>query len=333
MKKVKGNGVVWGVIGAGDVCEKKSMPAMYKIPNSSVKAIMRRNADKAEDFAKRHNIPFWYTNADQLLSDPEINAIYIATPPNSHAYYTIKAAQAGKAVYVEKPMAISLQECNTMIEACENAGVPLFVAYYRRTLPKFLKLKKILANKEIGDVRLIQIEMLKPLVPDIIAKLVNNWRVQPDISGGGYFHDVACHQLDLIDFLFGPLKNVTGLSANQGKIYQADDIVTANFSVGNNILCTGAWCFTTGKINQKEIITITGSRGKIEFSTFGNSPIIVDSESTGRNEYNFEAPEHIEEPMIRLIVNDLLGRDECPCTGAVGARTSLVMEKICNGFK
>lgn len=328
-KKILGNTVVWGVIGAGDVCEKKSVPAMYKIPNSRVKAVMRRNAEKAEDFAKRHQIPNWYYNVDKLLADPEINAVYIATPPDSHASLTIKAAQAGKAVYVEKPMATSTRECDQMINACNKAGVPLFVAYYRRALPKFIKLKELIKN-EIGEVRLIQIEMLKPLVPDIIAKITNNWRVQPHISGGGYFHDVACHQLDLMDFLFGPIVNATGFSTNQGNIYPADDIVTASFSFANHILGTGSWCYTAGRINEKELTTITGSKGKIEFSTFGDSPIIVDSEITGRKEYNFVAPQHIEEPMIRLIVDDLSGRGNCPCPGTVGIRTNQVMEKICN---
>lgn len=327
-KKIDADSVVWGVIGAGDVCEKKSAPAMNKIPNSRIKAIMRRNAAKAEDFARRHNISLWYTDVDKILNDPEINAVYIATPPDSHAELTIRAAQAGKAVYVEKPMARTFQECNEMIYACQKAGVPLFVAYYRRALPKFIKLKELIENNVIGEVRLIQIEMLKPLVPDLIAKLENNWRVQPQISGGGYFHDVACHQLDLLDFIFGPIKKATGFSSNQGKIYSAPDIVTGTFSIGSNILGSGSWCFTAGKTTEKELTVITGSKGKIEFSTFGDSPLYVDSESIGKKQYHFEMPHHIEQPMIKLVVADLLGTGICPCPGNVGARTSQVMEKM-----
>lgn len=303
---------------------------MYKIPGSTVKAVMRRNALKAEDFAKRHHIPFWFTDAEKIFADPDINAVYIATPPDSHAELTIRAAKAGKAIYVEKPMARTFQECNTMIEACEKAGVPLFVAYYRRALPKFLKLKELLDSKVIGDVRLIQIEMLKPLVPDIIASVENDWHVQTEISGGGYFHDVGCHQLDLMDFLFGPIRKAVGFSANQAGIYRADDIVTATFYMDGNILATGNWCFTSSAMSQKEVTVITGSKGKIEFSTFGDSPLIVDSETAGRKEYSFEAPEHIESPMIQLVVDHLLGKGVCSGTGVVGARTSRVMEMICN---
>jgi predicted dehydrogenase len=325
-KKNNANSVVWGIIGAGDVCEKKSAPAMYKIENSSVKAVMRRNAAKAQDFAMRHNIPYWFDKVEDILNDPEINAVYIATPPDSHAELTIKAAKAGKAVYVEKPMARTFQECNSMIRASEIAGVPLFVAYYRRALPKFLKLKELIESNVIGDIRLVNVEMIKPMVPDLIARLETNWRIQPQVSGGGYFYDVACHQLDLLDFLFGPIKKASGLSTNQGKIYSAEDIVTSTFLLGKNILGTGSWCFTAAKSNEKELTTIIGSKGKIEFSTFGDSPIVVNSEVNGDKSYHFESPEHIEGPMIQLVIDELLGKGVCPCNGTTGARTNHVME-------
>lgn len=330
IKKIKSDTVVWGVIGAGDVCEKKSAPAMYKIPNSKIKAVMRRNIVKAEDFARRHNVPHWFDNVDKILSDPAINAVYIATPPDSHAELTIKAAQAGKAVYVEKPMARTYSECKIMVEACEKAGTPLFVAYYRRALPKFLKLKELINSGAIGEVRMIHIEMIKTLVPDAIATSESNWRILPEISGGGYFHDVASHQLDLMDFLFGPVKQAAGLTANQAGVYPADDIVTATFSFDNNILATGNWCFTASRVSQREVTTITGSKGKIEYSTFGDTSLMVDSEIVGKQSFEFISPEHIEGPMIELVINDLLGKASCPCPGTVGARTSKVMEMICN---
>lgn len=333
LKKVKGQSVIWGVLGAGDVCEKKSAPAMYKTTNSQLKAVMRRNIAKAEDFARRHGVKYWYNDAEKIFGDPEINAVYIATPPDSHAELTIRAAQAGKAVYVEKPMALNYDECKKMVDFCEKAGTPLFVAYYRRALPKFLRIKELLDSNAIGEIRMVQIEMIKTLSPDIIANDENNWRVKPEISGGGYFHDVASHQLDLMDFFFGPVAQAVGISANQAGVYPADDIVTAAFSFGNNILATGNWCFTASKVSEKEITTITGSKGKIEYSTFGDSPIIVDSEVIGKQDFDFVSPEHIEGPMIKLVVDDLLGQALCPCPGSVGARTSKVMDMICSPGK
>ncbi len=330
MKKIKGNTVVWGVIGAGSVCEKKSAPAMNKIPNSRIKSVMRRNYAKAEDYARRHGIENWYDNADHIFNDPEINAVYIATPPDSHLELTIKAAHAGKAVYVEKPMARTHAECLAMIEVCEKAGVPLYVSYYRRALPKFLKIKELIEQKVLGEIRMVNIEIYKPLVTEKISQLENNWRVDPEIAGGGYFYDLASHQLDYLDFLFGPIIHVAGFSTNQAKLYKADDIVTASFAFGQGIMGKGSWCFTVSKVSEKETITIVGSEGQMEFSAFGDSPIFLNTIHSGKVELNYIAPEHIAGPLIQTAVNDLLGTGTCPSTGITGARTNFVMEKMCN---
>ena len=135
--------IKWGIIGCGNVTEVKSGPAFQKAPNSALVAVMRRDAALAEDYAKRHNVPKWYSNAEDLINDPEVDAIYIATPPSSHKEYTILCAKARKPVYVEKPMALTFEECNEMINTCKEHNVPLFVAYYRRALPRFLKIKEI----------------------------------------------------------------------------------------------------------------------------------------------------------------------------------------------
>jgi predicted dehydrogenase len=332
MEKVTRNKIVWGVIGGGDVCEKKSAPAMYKIPDSEIKAIMRRNLDKAEDFAKRHKIPNWYNQVDQILNDPEINAIYIATPPSTHAELTLKAAKAGKAVYVEKPMATSYQECLTMIQACEHAKVPLYVAYYRRALPHFLKIRDLINKGVIGEVRLVNIALFKPSNHNPNFDKENNWRVDPAISGGGYFHDLACHLLDFLDFLFGPINHATGIAGNQAKLYPADDIVTTAFSFESGILGNGTWCFTTANCAERDITNIVGSKGTIAFATFGDPRVILTTDEKGREEFNFEIPEHIQEPLIRLVVDDLLGTGTCPSTGVSAARTNLVMEKMCGHY-
>lgn len=330
MKKIKDNSVVWGVIGAGSVCEKKSAPAMNKIADSSIKAVMRRNLEKAEDYARRHGIPKWYDNADLIFNDPEINAVYIATPPDSHPELTFRAARAGKAVYVEKPMARTYQECLAMIDVCHKAKVPLFVAYYRRALPKFLKIKELIQQNAIGQVRMVRIDLFRPLMREKIEELSANWRVNPEVAGDGYFYDLASHQLDYLDFLFGPVSHVNGYATNQAHLYKADDIVTATFSFGNTILGTGNWCFTTGPGLDREVTTIIGSEGEIEYSNFGPAPVKVNSSSLGKVEFPIENPEHIQQPLIQKIVDDLLGRDVCPSTGETAARTNLVMEKMCN---
>jgi len=329
MKKIKENKVKWGILGVGDVCEVKSAPAMNIVPDSEIVAVMRRNGEKAKDYAQRHHVPKWYDNADALINDPDINAIYVATPPNIHAEMAIKVAAAGKPVYVEKPMAKTYKECILMIEAFKKAGVPLYVAYYRRALPNFLFVKEQIENGVIGDVRMVKIEMYKPLQPDIITHQDNHWRVNPEIAGGGYFYDLASHQLDMLDFLFGPIKYAEGRAANQGKLYKADDIVTASFGFDSGILGTGSWCFSTGKCSDKEVTTIIGSTGQIEFGTFADTSVTITTDEDGKQYYPFLMPKHIQTPMIDLVVKDLLGTGHCPCTGIIGARTNWVMEQMC----
>jgi len=321
--------VVWGIIGAGDVCEVKSAPALYTIPHSEVKMVMRRNAIKAADFALRHGIGQWTTNLDELLNDGEINAVYIATPPDTHAALTLKCAQAGKAVYVEKPMANTYAECLAMIEACRAANVPLFTAYYRRTLPGFLKVKEMVESGALGDIRFVNIEMYQPLQADIIANLATNWRVNPEIAGGGYFHDLASHQLDYLDFLFGPITDSKGVTSNQAGMYPADDIVTASFRFENGVLGTGMWCFTTDKVTEKDFTRIVGSKGELTFNTFG-SPMIVQLKTRegGSEEFSYIHAQPIQEPLVRVIVAELRGLGVSPSTGASGARTTLVLDRI-----
>ena len=328
MEKVKT--VIWGIIGAGNVCEIKSAPAMSKIPFSRVKTVMRRNAEKAEDFANRHAIKHWTTNLNDLLNDSEINAIYIATPPNTHAELCIKAAQAGKAVYVEKPMANSVEECNSMIEACRKANIPLFVAYYRRALPGFLKIKELIDNKMLGNIRTVNIEMYKPLKATDTDNS-ENWRVVPEIAGGGYFHDLASHQLDYLDFLFGKITKSVGISANQANAYSSDDIVTASFQFENGVIGTGNWCFTANKVSEKDNITIIGSEGELSFNCFGEPMVIHFKNSTdGNKEFIYTHEQPIQEPLIRLIVDELRGVGTSASNGINGARTTDVMAKITN---
>ncbi len=324
--------VVWGIIGAGNVCEKKSAPALSLISNSSVKRVMRRNAQKAEDFAKRHNIPNWSTNAEDIFSDPEINAVYIATPPDTHTSYTIQAAQAGKAVYVEKPMALDYKECQSMITACQTAGVPLFTAYYRRTLTGFLKVREIIENGLLGDIRFVTIEMIQPLNTSIIANPADNWRIVPEKSGGGYFHDLASHQLDYLDFLFGPITNASGISGNQAGLYSADDIVAANFKFENGVIGNGMWCFTSASISQKDEIKILGSKGELSFNCFGDPMIInLTTLENGQGEFRFSHDQPIQKDLIQLIVDELTGTGKCPSTGITGARTTKILDIITKG--
>ena len=328
MKKISDLEVRWGVLGVGNVCEVKSAPAMNIVPHSKLVAVMRRDEAKVKDYAERHRVPKWYTSAHDLVNDQEVNAIYIATPPNSHLELTRLAATAGKPVYVEKPMARNHAECLEMINICEKAGVPLFVAYYRRALPHFLKIKQLLEEGAIGEIRTVHINLKQMVDPEIIAKMEYNWRVHPEISGGGYFFDLASHQLDLLDFFFGKIINASGYSANQAKAYEAEDIVVGSFAFENGVLGTGNWCFTSSHAAVKDEIVIDGNKGQIRFATFGKGEFTLVQDFQEPQHFHLALPYHIQQPLIKSIVGDLLGTDTCASTSISGARTNWVMGEL-----
>lgn len=321
--------VRWGIIGVGDVCEVKSGPALQKASGSKLVAVMRRSGEKAKDFAQRHGVPKWYDNADDLIQDPDVNAVYIATPPDTHMHYTLQVAAAGKPVYVEKPMARTGAECQAMTAACAAANVPLFVAYYRRALPNFLKIKSLIDEGVIGDVRSVNIQLVKPLQPDLIkvSAQTDNWRVQPDIAGGGYFYDLASHQLDFLDYLFGPIIAAHGFAANQAGQYAAEDIVSGVFHFANGVLGQGLWCFSAAETSSVERCTIIGSKGQIDFSFFRDASVSL--RLNGEEElFSFHNPAHIQQPLIQMVVDELLGKGKCPSTGTSASRTNEIMEKL-----
>lgn len=328
MKKITDSDIRWGILGVGDVCEVKSAPAMNRIEHSSLVAVMRRNGEKAKDYAERHEVPKWYDDADDLLNDPDINAIYIATPPDAHEELTKKALRAGKPVYVEKPMARTSLECRSMIAASKKTGLPLYVAYYRRALPNFLKIKELVDSGVIGDVRLVNIRLHKPADPDLVAKSEYNWRVKPEIAGGGYFYDLASHQLDFFDFLLGPVETASGFAANQAGLYEANDIVTGSFRFKNGVIGNGSWCFTTSQSSSIDQTIITGSKGQITYPTFDGAHVVLETDQNGRKTFEFDLPKHIQQPLIQSVVDDLLGAGKCPSTGVSGARTNWMMEQL-----
>ncbi|MEK3719789.1 Gfo/Idh/MocA family protein [Paenibacillus sp. FSL H8-0034] len=312
----------WGIIGCGDVTEVKSGPGFQKAAHSELVAVMRRDAALAEDYARRHNVPKWYIDAEQLIEDPQVDAVYIATPPAFHKEYAIKAMKAGKPVYVEKPMAMNVAECEEMLEASRQADVPLFVAYYRRQLPRFLKVKELLESGIIGEVRLVTTIHLGQFKK-------SSWRVQPEISGGGLFVDVASHTLDLLDYLLGPIASIQGFAGNQGHHYEAEDIVTGAYQFESGVYGTGNWCFTSYEDMDKN--EIVGTKGKITFSTFQNNPIVV-ATSEGEEPYMIEHPHHIQQPLIQTVVDALRGQGACSSTGISAIRTSKVMEDILKAY-
>lgn len=313
----------WGIIGCGDVTEVKSGPGFQKADHSSLVAVMRRNGELAADYARRHGVPKWYDQAEALIRDPGVDAVYIATPPYAHKAYTLLCAQAGKPVYVEKPMALNYAECQEMLAACRLAGVPLFVAYYRRSLPRFLKVKELLESGAIGEVRGVTMALYMPL-PDRF-----DWHYTPEIGGGGKFVDMGCHTLDFLDFVLGPIRSVKGFAGNLGGHYPAEDIVTGAFEFESGVHAVGIWSFTT--FNHFDQTEMVGTKGKLSFSSFDTEPIVLTT-AAGVTEFAIDNPPHVHQPLTQTIVDELNGLGHCPSTGASGARTNWVMDQLLEGY-
>ncbi|PZR20493.1 MAG: oxidoreductase [Flavobacterium psychrophilum] len=314
----------WGIIGCGDVTERKSGPAYQKTQGFELHAVMRRDAEKAADYAKRHGVPKYYADADALINDPEIDAVYIATPPDTHKFYALKVAEAGKPCCIEKPMAPSYDECVDICNAFEAKDLPLFVAYYRRSLPRFLQVKSWIDEGKIGQVRHVNWHLSKTPSPvDVSGEY--NWRTDAAVAKAGYFDDLASHGLDLFAFLFGNFKEVSGSSVNQQKFYSAKDAVVGSWVHESGVTGTGSWNF--GSFERDDSVTIIGSEGKIEFAIFDDVPLKL---TTANESVELEVahPENIQLYHVNAMKEHLAGNVEHPSSGLTGAHTSWVMDSM-----
>ncbi len=322
MKKIK-----WGFIGCGEATKYKSGPAFQKIENSEVVAVMSRKIEKAKAYAQERGIPHWYDDVQQLINDPEVNAVYIATPPSSHATYAIMAMKAGKPVYIEKPMAVTYEECCRINRISEETGVPCFVAYYRRYLPYFRKVKALIEEGAIGNVINIQIRFHQPPRNMDYNKEQLPWRVQANIAGGGYFYDLAPHQLDLLQETFGCILEANGYKSNRGGLYSVEDTISASFQFDSGLVGSGSWCFVAHESAREDRIEVIGDKGMLCFSVYTYDPIALHTER-GREEIHVENPVYVQQPLIQAVVDHLLGKSVCTCDGKSATLTNWVMDRI-----
>jgi 1,5-anhydro-D-fructose reductase (1,5-anhydro-D-mannitol-forming) len=314
----------WGIIGCGNVTEVKSGPAYQKTAGFSIVAVMRRDGEKAADYAKRHGIDKYYTDADSLINDPEVEAVYIATPPDSHKLYALKVAEAGKPCCIEKPLAPNYQDGLEIAKAFQEKNIPVFVAYYRRALPRFNQIKKWIDSKTIGEIRHIRWNLSKPAT-DQDRSGEYNWRTDAKIATGGYFDDLASHGLDLFIHYLGPIKEVSGISLNQQGLYSSKDACAAHWLHESGVTGSGSWNF--GTFDREDVVELYGSEGKITFSVFDNNPTILKTVE-GESFYDIVHPENIQLHHVELIREHLLGNAEHPSNGFTAAHTSWVMDQI-----
>lgn len=319
--------ISWGFIGCGEVTEKKSGPAFNDVEGSHIEAVFARHEEHARSYAERHHIKKWYTDPQELIDDPEINAIYVATPPSSHATFAIMAMKAGKPVYVEKPLAASYDDCIRINRISEQTGVPCYVAYYRRYLPYFQRVKEIIQSGAIGKILTFQLRFSCPPRPCDYDIKNQPWRLNADVAGGGYFYDMAPHQLDLLQDFFGVITRAHGYCANRAGLYSVEDTVNAVFEFQNGLNGSGLWCFAGHESALEDRIEIIGSEGMVCFSVFSFDPIHLHVNG-GVQTIEVENPPYVQLPIIRHVIQSLQGFGICSSTNISATPTNWVMDRI-----
>lgn len=293
------------MIGCGDVTEIKSGPGLYKAENSSLSALYNRTYEKALDYAGRHKIPKVYKTAEELLADREIDAVYIATPPVSHFEYARLTLKAGKIPYIEKPLVTNYEDALKLKELSVELNLPVYVAFYRRGLEKFIRIKSLLEQGILGKIRYVQITQIQKAEDGVVEGYAIPWRVKPEISGGGLFLDVGVHVLDCLIWYFGEMEYLRGTVSNQGGYYDAEDTVHAEFRFKKGVSGSATWCFVADR--NETAVTICGERGRIEYDGMSpdNFSLIIDEEE---QLHHFDVPQHIAMPLEQAIVDELTGR-------------------------
>ena len=320
----------WGMIGCGAVAEVKSGPGFYKSRNSELVAVTSADPELTRSFAERHAVARPYDCSEQLLADTDIDAVYVATPPSAHKPLALLVAGAGKHVYVEKPMAMRFEECREIVEACEMKGVRLFVAFYRRAMPRFLKVKEWLDQGAIGEVRCVRAVQHQPPATEDLSRDTLPWRLIPEVSGGGKFLDMGIHTLDIFDFFFGAIEEVYGIASNHAGLYDVEDTVTATWRHASGVQGSGSWCYVCAQGEDR--VEIVGSRGRIEFEFFSDRPHKLVNES-GTREADIPNPQHVQQPFIQSIVNDLNGESPCPGNVESAVRSTWVADQVLRNYR
>ncbi|SDI43786.1 Predicted dehydrogenase [Propionivibrio dicarboxylicus] len=322
--------IQWGMIGCGAVAEVKSGPGFYKSNNSALVAVTSADVAMTRSFAERHGVAKAYDTTAELLADPAVQAVYVATPPSSHKPLALDVAKAGKHVYVEKPMAMRFEECREIVEVCEQRGVRLFVAFYRRAMPRFLQIKQWIDAGVIGEVRTVRAVQHQRPAPEDLSRATLPWRLIPAVSGGGKFLDMGIHELDLFDFLFGAIEEVHGIASNQAGLYDVEDTVTATWRHASGVQGFGSWCYVCG--NDEDYVEIVGSKGRISFEFFSDKPLklVTDTQSVDMDIPN---PAHVQQPFIQSIVDDLNGVAPCPGNVESAVRSTWVADEVLKGYR
>lgn len=325
MKNIK-----WAMIGCGAVTEKKSGPGLYKSKNSELLGVYDENISRAKDYAKRHNISKVYENVDEIMNDKNVDAVYLPVPPKYHKDYTILCLKNSKIPYVEKPLALTFEEGKEILDLSSKTKIPVYVAYYRRAMEKYLFIKEIIDSGKLGKISTIQLWQFMKVELEDKNKENLHWRLIPEITLGGKFVDMATHVIDITQFFFGDIVEVQGFASNNGGFYEVEDTVTATFKYKNGIVGTGNWNYVSSYDDEKMIIT--GDKGVLKTTGLFNGAVEMEI-SEERTVYSFEEPEHVAQPYIQEIVNEMLGIGKSNANIKSALNNLKVVDKILEDYR
>jgi predicted dehydrogenase len=305
--------VRWGLIGAGDIARKRVAAALRDARGSTLTAVSRARADLAEAFAKTAGAERWHARWEDLVRDPGIDAVYVATPVHVHAAQAIAAAEAGKHVLCEKPMAMDVAECDRMIAACRANHVRLGVAYYRHFYPAVVRLRAMLEAGEIGDPVLAQIDAFERFNPQPDEE--RHWYVKRSLSGGGPMFDFGCHRLEILLSLFGPVRHTVGLTANVIFDREVEDTAIAALTFESGPCATVT--VTHAAIEPRDTLRVFGTSGSIHIAVLNAGQLVVSRDGHERHESHPPAA-NLHQPLVEDFV-EAVRTDRAPAVhGEIG---------------
>ena len=313
----------WGLIGCGDIARKRVAPALSQSQQSELVAVSRANIDRLDEFADTFKAPHRFAHWQQLVRSEHIDAVYVATPVNLHAEQAIAAAQSGKHVLCEKPMAMNVVECDRMIAAAQANGVKLGIAYYRQFYPVVKRIKEVIDSGEIGKPIVAQVnafERFNPAPTDPRA-----WLLQPEISGGGPMFDFGCHRIQLLMHLFGPIQRTAAITSTALFDREVEDTAIALFEFEGG---TAATLTVSHAVRQaQDTFTVSGSDGSINVEVLNEGKLIVRNKDGERLESHKPAS-NIHQPLIEDFVHAVINDRPPSVTGEIGRAVAQVEEEI-----
>ena len=314
----------WCLIGAGDIVRKRVAPALRDSPKCEFMAVARAHAPQAEAFAAEFGAATSYADWRDMIVDPAVDAVYVATPVHLHAEQTIAAAEAGKHVLCEKPMGLDVAECDRMIAACRAHGVRLGIVYYRHFYPVVRRMKALLAGGEIGDPVYAQINAFEWF--DLPPDHPRAWFLQRALAGGGPMFDFGCHRLEVLTHLFGPVRRVTGMLANVLFTRDVEDTAAALLQFEGG--ACGVVAVTHAAIEPRDTVEIFGSGGSFHVANLNKGELRIRQGSDEERVEQHSPASNFHLPLIEDFVDAVVDDREPGVTGDIGREIARLEQAI-----